>query len=37
VDGGGYDIGNVVDENAVAKVTQLIAEIERAKAAFKFD
>lgn len=28
---------NVVDESAVAKVTSLIAEIEKAKAAFRFD
>ncbi len=29
--------GNEVDEGAVAKVNALIAEVERAKAAFKFD
>ncbi len=29
--------GNEVDENAVPKVSQLIAEVEKAKAAFKFD
>ncbi len=29
--------GNEVDEEAVAKVNSLIAEVEKAKAAFKFD
>jgi len=29
--------GNPVDENAVSKVTQLIAEVQKAKAAFRFD
>jgi hypothetical protein len=35
---GGYVLqGNAVDENAFPKITKLIAEVQKAKAGFKFD
>ncbi|MCL4528860.1 MAG: hypothetical protein M1282_05555 [Chloroflexi bacterium] len=36
-EGDNYDLGNVVDEDAFPKVSQLITDVQKAQAEFKFD